>query len=41
MLHAGIKVVIPDAASLGIDANNPASVQKAIRLGTQVLNGQH
>ncbi len=36
-LHSGLKVIIPQAEGLGIDANDPASVQKAKELGDKVM----
>ena len=38
-LTSGLKVVVPDAESLGIDATDPASIHRAKQLSTKVLNG--
>lgn len=37
-LLKGVSVVIPDAKSLEIDANNPASIEKARELGRKILS---
>ena len=41
MLRYGLKVTIPDAQSLGIDAQNPASIKRAKQLSDKVLNEEN
>lgn len=41
MLRYGLKVTIPNAQSLGIDAKNPASIKKAKQLSDKVLNEEN